>query len=90
MNLSEKYNMGRGRREANKVGVYITANISESMLDSGFSLGDNETYCRYHNHRLRAGFSYNVRLMFNYDGTDTAIFVDPENQPISEFCFLSD
>lgn len=67
--------------------VYIACNITEPELESGFLLSSNKTVDE--RRRLRPGYSYNIRLMFRYDGTDTVIFVDPKNLPISKLYTLS-
>ena len=90
--LNEDYNNERGRRQANKVGVYIAANISESDLESGFTLGDNQTdndNNMYRNHKLRPSYSYNVSLIFHYSGTNKTIIVDATELPICKLCTLS-
>ena len=64
---------GRGRRQASTASVYIAANITESTLESGFTLGSGEMVGGYRNHRLRSGFSYNVGLISHFNGTNTTV-----------------
>lgn len=68
-------------------GVYIAYNITWPELESGFLLSSNKTVDE--RRRLRPGYSYNIRLMFRYDGTDTVIFANPKNLPISKLYTLS-
>ena len=71
----------RGRRQALNEGggVYIAANISEDALGSGFMLGDSMMYGEYVNHPLTPKVFYMLALRGTIMGTDTPIFIGPQD-----------
>ena len=84
--LTEMYSMGRGKRQTmNGESVYIAANITESELAIGFTLGDGNEDDGYVNHPLEPDMEYTVGLWSQVNGTDTPLILDLKTQqPISK------
>ena len=78
---TNKYrNRARVKRQAGE-SVYIAANLTESELATGFTLGDGGTYSGYVNHPLDPGVGYAVGLWSQVSGTDTPV-LNSATQPI--------
>ena len=76
----------RRKRQTPSVGhVYIAANISETDLASGFTLGDGNYYGGYRNYELEEPGTYTVGLWSQIQGTDIPIILNSvTSQPISK------
>ena len=83
---TNQYSSGQKKRQAGE-NVYIAANITESDLANGFTLGDGNTYNGYDNHPLEPGMKYSVGLWSQVSGTDTPI-INSAPQPLCKSAFL--